>query len=442
MATHHKVHVISTRRVSCLLNKYKAVSRYSDSAVFTQWHTGDFSHQELFRNRGKLLNNHCKKAVNLVSVGLVKITCERGTMRSLLKALCAVIYVSTFFEFVSSVNADPLPEPWQSQREAAKALSAKACAGDKAAIKEIEIQIFDSNLAVMSNTGWLRSNCDAFKKWTAFNVANYQEQAAYGGYPIAMLTYGIRLIAGRPRSEKQLKLGIKMMERAAAAGYGVAAVRLAELYTSGKNVERDLEKARKYLAIAKAEGVEESKLSWVTEQLGQASAGTNQSQGSSNETASTSPSVNWDKVFKNPDEQTNQSAGASGNVQVGESLYRAKCFSCHSLNPNRNGIGPHFYQLFGRAAGSAERFRYSSGLEEAGEKGLVWSTENVGEYLATPKEFMQKWTWDRQRHSVTCRRVGNIKRNETRKDLYRVLDCKVAFNQQDMRDLSAYLNTQ
>ena len=70
---------------------------------------------------------------------------------------------------------------------------------------------------------------------------------------------------------------------------------------------------------------------------------------------------------------------------------------------------------------------------------LIRHLFNMGEYLAAPKEFVQKWAWDRQRHPVICRRIGNIERNKKRKDLYRVLDCKVAFNQKDMRDLAAYL---
>lgn len=133
------------------------------------------------------------------------------------------------------------------------------------------------------------------------------------------------------------------------------------------------------------------------------------------------------------------SASSAEDASAGRKLYRQKCAACHATHPRR-GVGPHFAELFGRKAGAVSDYRYSPGLKEAGEKGLVWSTENVGEFLAGPDKFVQSWTSDRTRHPVTCRKNGE--RQPISKDLSVVMDCDVPLSAQNMQDLSAYLADQ
>jgi len=45
--------------------------------------------------------------------------------------------------------------------------------------------------------------------------------------------------------------------------------------------------------------------------------------------------------------------------------------------------------LFGRTAGTVEGARYSKPMIEAGENGLVWSEETLGDYIANPRAYIR-----------------------------------------------------
>ncbi|MFK7940332.1 MAG: DUF4189 domain-containing protein [Roseovarius sp.] len=151
-------------------------------------------------------------------------------------------------------SADPLPEPWQSQRETANALSDKACAGDPAAVAQTRQLIAEGDVIMLNNTAWLKDNCNDFKSYTEDELAAFQLRSALGGYPLALSGYGSRLIRG-DAVPKDAKTGVAMMDQAANAGYGFAAYYLAEYYTNGKYFSADPAKARAYLAIAKRENI-------------------------------------------------------------------------------------------------------------------------------------------------------------------------------------------
>lgn len=54
----------------------------------------------------------------------------------------------------------------------------------------------------------------------------------------------------------------------------------------------------------------------------------------------------------------------------------------------KNRVGPQLNGIVGRPASSVEDFKYSDASHEAGANGLVWTEENLAEYLADPKKFM------------------------------------------------------
>jgi cytochrome c2 len=82
------------------------------------------------------------------------------------------------------------------------------------------------------------------------------------------------------------------------------------------------------------------------------------------------------------------SARAEGDAQEGERVYRS-CAACHQVGDGaRHGMGPHLNDLFGREAGSAEGYRYSPAMAEAGESGLVWTKETLAQHLADPRGFI------------------------------------------------------
>lgn len=171
---------------------------------------------------------------------------------------------------VQSIKADPLPEPWQSKREAVNRITDKACSGDESAISEVHRRLADNDPVMMNNTAWLSDNCDSFKTLTALETSAYQMLSALAGYPIAMSNYGQLLITGERDNKRDASKGLAFMEKAIDAGYGGAAVRLAELYVEGEWLPCDLEKSRAYLFMAKGEDVSPDKVKSLEELIAKA----------------------------------------------------------------------------------------------------------------------------------------------------------------------------
>ena len=53
----------------------------------------------------------------------------------------------------------------------------------------------------------------------------------------------------------------------------------------------------------------------------------------------------------------------------------------------------NLFGIIGRAAGSTD-FAYSEVMEEAGEKGLVWTEETLAAYLPDPSKFLEEFSGD------------------------------------------------
>ena len=83
------------------------------------------------------------------------------------------------------------------------------------------------------------------------------------------------------------------------------------------------------------------------------------------------------------------SAAAAQDAAAGEKVFK-KCSACHAVGEGAgNKVGPHLNDLFGRVAGSIEGFKYSNGMVEAGQNGLVWNAETIAEYLANPRGMIK-----------------------------------------------------
>jgi cytochrome c2 len=83
-------------------------------------------------------------------------------------------------------------------------------------------------------------------------------------------------------------------------------------------------------------------------------------------------------------------AYAAGDAAKGETVFK-KCKICHQVGPTaKNAVGPDQNNLIGRKAGTGEGFKYSDAMKEAGDKGMVWTEENIDKYLADPKNFIPK----------------------------------------------------
>ena len=79
----------------------------------------------------------------------------------------------------------------------------------------------------------------------------------------------------------------------------------------------------------------------------------------------------------------------SGPVAAGEKAFR-KCKACHQVgNDARNRAGPTLNGVVGRVAASVKGFSYSKAMKAAGQRGLVWSEEELAGYLAKPRTHLK-----------------------------------------------------
>jgi cytochrome c len=115
------------------------------------------------------------------------------------------------------------------------------------------------------------------------------------------------------------------------------------------------------------------------------------------------------------------------DAAAGESVFK-KCRACHQVGAGaKAGVGPAQNNLIGRAAGTIEGFSYSAINKAAGEAGLVWTEENVFEYLADPNTFLKKFLTDKGKPDLA---TGSTKM------VFKLAD------DQDRKDVIAYLKTQ
>lgn len=63
------------------------------------------------------------------------------------------------------------------------------------------------------------------------------------------------------------------------------------------------------------------------------------------------------------------------------------CTSCHQLEKERNGAGPHLVGVVGRPVGAVEGFRYSKALQELNASGAAWDVESLISWLENPTQF-------------------------------------------------------
>lgn len=81
-------------------------------------------------------------------------------------------------------------------------------------------------------------------------------------------------------------------------------------------------------------------------------------------------------------------ARSEGDPARGAEIFQ-KCVSCHSVgNGASNGVGPQLNGVYNAPAASRSGFNYSRALNEAGRNGLVWTEENLDEYLTNPRRFL------------------------------------------------------
>jgi cytochrome c2 len=69
----------------------------------------------------------------------------------------------------------------------------------------------------------------------------------------------------------------------------------------------------------------------------------------------------------------------------GARVFRAQCSLCHSVQPDRNIVGPSLFGVVGRHSGRAPGFHYS---EANLASGLTWDAATLDRYLTAPRQVV------------------------------------------------------
>ena len=79
-----------------------------------------------------------------------------------------------------------------------------------------------------------------------------------------------------------------------------------------------------------------------------------------------------------------------GEMTVGDGKkVTKKCAACHSFDEGgKNKVGPPLWGILDRAAGTADKFKYSDAMKAFGENGGSWDYATLDDYLADPKGFV------------------------------------------------------
>ncbi|MCG8509924.1 MAG: c-type cytochrome [Rhodospirillales bacterium] len=107
-------------------------------------------------------------------------------------------------------------------------------------------------------------------------------------------------------------------------------------------------------------------------------------------------------------------AALGADAANGEAIYNKRCKACHTIEAGKNKVGPSLFGVFGRQAGTVPKYKYSKSYVSAGEAGLMWTEENMIEYLADPKKFMRKVTGNKKAKS---KMVFKLKKEDERQDV-------------------------
>ncbi len=80
---------------------------------------------------------------------------------------------------------------------------------------------------------------------------------------------------------------------------------------------------------------------------------------------------------------------AEPDVEKGKKVFR-KCKACHEVEKEKNKVGPHLINLYGRKAGALEGYKFSKAMKAKGaDEGLVWNDETLTAYLTKPKAYVK-----------------------------------------------------
>ena len=104
----------------------------------------------------------------------------------------------------------------------------------------------------------------------------------------------------------------------------------------------------------------------------------------------------------------------AGDAAKGEKVFN-KCKSCHMVGPDAKAkVGPPLTGVVGRQVASVEDYKYGKSIKALGETGLVWSEEELFEYIADPKKYLRAKLDDKKAKS---KMAYKLKKEDDRRDV-------------------------
>ena len=110
--------------------------------------------------------------------------------------------------------------------------------------------------------------------------------------------------------------------------------------------------------------------------------------------------------------QAQDVAAAHGDATKGKSVFN-QCMACHALD--HAVVGPQLGGVVGRPAGSVAGYSYSPLLKAAGEAGLVWTDQEIVDYLPNPTEYLKKYIAGKGKTAPGSSKMVYMLANETQR---------------------------
>jgi cytochrome c len=81
----------------------------------------------------------------------------------------------------------------------------------------------------------------------------------------------------------------------------------------------------------------------------------------------------------------NASQVLAADPSAGKSVFTSACSICHSVQPDKNMVGPSLFGLIGRKTGSVPGFHYSPANQSAN---ITWDQATLDRYLQSPRSVI------------------------------------------------------
>lgn len=103
------------------------------------------------------------------------------------------------------------------------------------------------------------------------------------------------------------------------------------------------------------------------------------------------------------------------------------CKTCHTLEAGKpsRATGPSLVGVIDRKAGEMADFKgYSEAMKAAREKGLTWTEDNIFNYLADPKGFLNTYNGQELKNAMAFQLKDEAKRKAAIEGLKEVAACQ------------------